>query len=80
MDLGECLNAIINIGQIEGTFIQGLRLSTLKEPLFSPINGQIMTRGPSNYKIPTMDGIPKEFNFSLLRGCSNPHAVYSSKV
>ncbi len=80
MDLGESLNPAIDIGQIEGGFIQGLGLFTLEEPLFSPATGQVITRGPSNYKIPTVDDIPRIFNVSLLRGCPNPHAVYSSKV
>lgn len=80
MDLGESLNPAIDIGQVEGGFVQGLGLFTLEEPLFSPSNGQVMTRGPSNYKIPSADDIPEEFNVSLLRGCPNPHAVYSSKA
>lgn len=80
MDLGESLNPAIDIGQIEGGFVQGLGLFTLEEPLYSPTSGQIITRGPSNYKIPSADDIPQIFNVSLLRGCPNPHAVYSSKV
>ncbi|KAI9552332.1 hypothetical protein GHT06_022697 [Daphnia sinensis] len=80
MDLGESLNPAIDIGQVEGGFVQGLGLFTLEEPLFSPSNGQVITRGPSNYKIPSADDIPEEFNVSLLRGCPNPHAVYSSKA
>ena len=80
MDLGESINPAIDIGQVEGGFVQGLGLFTLEEPLFSPATGQVITRGPSNYKIPSADDIPEEFNVSLLRGCPNPHAVYSSKV
>lgn len=80
MDLGESLNPAIDIGQIEGGFVQGLGLFTLEEPLYSPTTGQLLTRGPSNYKIPSADDIPEEFTVSLLRGCPNPHAVYSSKA
>jgi len=79
MDLGESLNPAIDIGQVEGGFVQGLGLFTLEEPLYST-SGQVITRGPSNYKIPTADDIPEEFNVSLLRGSPNPHAVYSSKA
>ena len=79
MDLGESINPAIDIGQVEGGFIQGLGLFTLEEPLFAP-NRFIITRGPSNYKIPSADDIPEEFNVSLLRGCPNIRAVYSSKV
>lgn len=79
MDLGESLNPALDIGQVEGGFVQGLGLFTLEEPLFST-SGQVITRGPSNYKIPSADDIPEEFNVSLLRGAPNPHAVYSSKA
>ena len=47
----QILNPAIDIGQIEGGFIQGLGLFTLEEPLFSPATGQVITGGPSNYMI-----------------------------
>jgi xanthine dehydrogenase molybdopterin-binding subunit B len=65
---------------IQDAIIQGLGLFTLEEPLFSPANGQVITPGPSNYKIPSAVDIPEEFNVSFLQGCPNPHAVYSSTV
>ena len=39
-----------------------------------------MTKGPGAYKIPGFGDIPSQFNVSLLRGTSNPRAVYSSKA
>ena len=42
--------------------------------------GCLLTRGPGNYKIPSCTNIPVEFNVTLLKGSSNPKAVYSSKV
>lgn len=79
MDLGESLNPAIDIGQVEGAFIQGQGLFTLEELIYSP-TGTSYTRGPGMYKIPGFADIPLEFNVSLLRGASNPRAVYSSKV
>ncbi|CAG9769816.1 unnamed protein product [Ceutorhynchus assimilis] len=79
MDIGESLNPAIDIGQIEGAFMQGYGLYTLEEQLFTP-KGSIITRGPGNYKIPGFGNIPGEFNVSLLKGSSNPRAVYSSKA
>jgi len=79
VDLGESLNPAIDIGQIEGAFIQGYGLFTLEELLYTP-SGHMITKGPGMYKIPTMGDIPREFYVSLLRGTSNPKAVYSSKV
>lgn len=79
MDVGESLNPAIDIGQIEGAFMQGYGFYTLEEVLFAP-NGEVLTKGPGTYKIPGFSDIPKEFNVSLLKGAPNPRAVYSSKV
>lgn len=79
MDVGESLNPAIDIGQIEGAFMQGYGFFTLEELVFSPY-GETLSRGPGTYKIPAFSDIPKEFNVSLLKGAPNPRAVYSSKV
>lgn len=78
MDIGESLNPAIDIGQIEGAFVQGLGYVTLEELCYSP-EGVMLTRGPSTYKIPSFHDIPRKLNVSLLRGSPNPRAVYSSK-
>lgn len=79
MFLGESLNPAIDIGQIEGAFMQGYGLYVLEELVYSP-TGETITKGPGTYKIPGFMDIPGEFNVSLLKGVSNPRAVYSSKV
>lgn len=79
MDLGESLNPAIDIGQVEGGFMQGYGLFVLEEMVYSP-TGTTFTRGPGTYKIPGFADIPAEFNVSLLKGAPNPRAVYSSKV
>nr|CAD7437878.1 unnamed protein product [Timema bartmani] len=79
MDLGESLNPAIDVGQVEGGFVQGQGLFTLEETLFSP-KGALFTRGPGWYKIPGFADIPIEFNVSLMKGVSNPRAIYSSKA
>ncbi|GJQ84033.1 ry [Trypoxylus dichotomus] len=79
MDLGESLNPAIDIGQIEGAFMQGYGLFMLEEMVYSP-KGDVFTKGPGAYKIPGFGDIPAEFNVSLLKGASNPRAVYSSKA
>ena len=62
------------------TFIsQGYGLFTLEEQRYSP-DGFLYTRGPGMYKIPGFTDIPVEFNVAILKGASNPQAVYSSKV
>ena len=79
MDLGESLNPAIDIGQIEGGFMQGYGLFVMEQLIHSP-NGVLLTRGPGAYKIPSFNDVPSEFNVCLLRGASNPRAVYSSKA
>ncbi|XP_069810295.1 xanthine dehydrogenase/oxidase isoform X2 [Dendropsophus ebraccatus] len=79
MDVGTSLNPAIDIGQVEGAFVQGLGLFTLEELKYSP-DGNLYTRGPGMYKIPAFGDIPAEFNVSLLRDCPNSKAIYSSKA
>lgn len=79
MDVGRSLNPAIDVGQIEGAFMQGYGLFTLEELVYSP-KGVPYTRGPGSYKIPGFSDIPRTFTVSLLEGTGNPRAVYSSKV
>ena len=51
MDVGNSLNPAIDIGQIEGAFMQGYGLYTLEQLLYTP-EGSLLTRGPGAYKIP----------------------------
>ncbi|XP_065184519.1 xanthine dehydrogenase/oxidase-like [Sycon ciliatum] len=79
MDVGNSLNPAIDIGQIEGAFVQGMGYFTMEESVVSP-NGFLFSRGPGTYKIPGFADIPKEFNVALLRSAPNERAVYSSKA
>ena len=79
MGAGESLNPAIDVGQIEGSFVQGCGYVTLEEVLFSD-DRKLLASGPGNYKIPAISNVPRIFNVSLLRGAPNPKAVYSSKV
>lgn len=79
MDLGESINPAIDVGQVEGGFMQGYGLFTLEEMVYSPA-GAVMSRGPGMYKLPGFADIPATLNVSLLRSAQNPKAVYSSKA
>uniref|UniRef100_A0A8C2HA93 xanthine dehydrogenase n=1 Tax=Cyprinus carpio TaxID=7962 RepID=A0A8C2HA93_CYPCA len=59
MDVGKSLNPALDIGQVEGGFMQGLGLFTLEELRYSP-DGYLYTRGPGMYKIPAFGDIPIE--------------------
>ena len=64
MDIGDSLNPAIDIGQIEGAFIQGLGLFTLEELKYSP-SGHLLTRGPGAYKIPSRCYCIIQMNFKF---------------
>ncbi|XP_075175818.1 aldehyde oxidase 1-like, partial [Anomaloglossus baeobatrachus] len=78
MDVGESINPGIDIGQLEGAFIQGIGLYTTEELSYSP-QGDMHTLGPDTYKIPAVSDVPTEFNVSLLGSSKNPYTIYSSK-
>ncbi len=79
MDLGKSINPSVDIGQIEGAFVQGLGWTTIEETLYLR-SGQLLTRGPGNYKIPGFSDIPIDFRVSLLADSENRRAVHSSKA
>ncbi|KAK7104188.1 xanthine dehydrogenase/oxidase-like isoform X2 [Littorina saxatilis] len=78
MDVGKSLNPTIDVGQIEGGFVQGYGMMMLEQYKVRP-DGTLLTRGPGTYKIPSLGNVPAVFNVSLLRHSNNPKAVYSSK-
>ncbi|ONL99114.1 Xanthine dehydrogenase 1 [Zea mays] len=86
MDLGFSINPAIDIGQIEGAFIQGLGWAAIEELKWGDDNhkwirpGHLFTCGPGSYKIPSVNDIPLNFKVSLLKGVPNPKAIHSSKA
>ncbi|KAJ4306773.1 hypothetical protein N0V88_000140 [Collariella sp. IMI 366227] len=70
MDVGQSLNPAIDYGQIQGAFVQGMGLFTMEESLWlrnGPMKGNLFTRGPGAYKIPSFRDIPQVWNVSLLK-------------
>jgi xanthine dehydrogenase large subunit len=79
-DVGRSLNPAIDIGQIEGGFIQGMGWLTTEE-LWWDKDGRLRTHAPSTYKIPACGDRPKIFNVELLAGASNrEETIYRSKA
>jgi xanthine dehydrogenase/oxidase len=78
MDIGNSLNPTIDIGQVEGAFVQGTGWCTIEEIVMLD-NGVTFTRGPSTYKIPSFNDIPIDFRVSLLKDAPNSKAIHSSK-
>jgi xanthine dehydrogenase large subunit len=63
-DLGRSLNPAIDIGQVEGGFVQGVGWLTTEE-LWWDAKGQLRTHAPSTYKIPLASDVPRDFNVWL---------------
>merc|ERR1712106_1091486 len=79
MDVGKSLNPAIDIGQIEGAFVQGYGYMTMEEMIHNK-KGEVINKNLSTYKIPTLQDIPEEFNVTLLRNTgAKQEAVFSSK-
>ncbi|KAB1279436.1 Aldehyde oxidase 4 [Camelus dromedarius] len=67
MDAAFSINPALDIGQVEGAFIQGMGLYTIEELKYSP-EGVLYSRSPDDYKIPTVTEIPEEFHVTLGLG------------
>ncbi|MGQ7244761.1 xanthine dehydrogenase molybdopterin binding subunit [Salinicola sp. V024] len=79
-DVGDSLNPAIDLGQVEGGFIQGMGWLTSEELKWND-DGRLLTDGPATYKIPTFGDLPPIFNVELLEGHPNSQAsIYRSKA
>ncbi|KAK2377468.1 abscisic aldehyde oxidase [Trifolium repens] len=78
-DCGQSLNPAVDLGQIEGAFVQGLGFFMLEE-YETDGNGLSLADGTWNYKIPTIDTIPQQFNVQILNSGHHQHRVLSSKA
>jgi xanthine dehydrogenase large subunit len=78
-DVGDSLNRGIDLGQIEGGYVQGLGWCTTEEILWDEA-GRLLTHSPDTYKIPTAGDIPRDFRVAILDDASNPLAVRNSKA
>ena len=79
-DVGHSINPGIDLGQVEGAFIQGLGWLTMEE-LWWDKAGQLKTHAPSTYKIPTCRDIPLDLRVELMPEVSNQEdTIYRSKA
>ena len=78
-DVGESLNPLVDRGQIEGGFVQGMGWLTMEELVWNP-QGKLQTFAPSTYKIPTVSEIPEQFQVHLLERAAQDGVIYGSKA
>ncbi|WP_199611088.1 xanthine dehydrogenase molybdopterin binding subunit [Flocculibacter collagenilyticus] len=78
-DVGSSLNPAVDIGQIEGGFVQGLGWLTSEELMWNE-QGKLLTIGPSTYKIPAVSDIPADFRVNLFQRENEENTIYNSKA
>ena len=78
-DAGASLNPAIDIGQIEGGFVQGAGWLTTEELVWDG-DGRLRTHAPSTYKIPACSDRPRVFNVALWEGSNREETIYRSKA
>ena len=69
-DAGKAINPAIELGQIEGGFVQGAGWLTIEEVNWKS-NGQLTTHSPSTYKIPAVSDMPEKFNVEIFKKGKN---------
>ncbi|EAX94939.1 aldehyde oxidase and xanthine dehydrogenase, putative [Trichomonas vaginalis G3] len=86
-DTGESMNKGIDMGQLEGGYIQGVGWLTTEEVMKGNFEenrwikpGKVHTNGPGYYKVPGFNDLPHEFNIGFLKDSSNSVGIFSSKA
>ncbi|GGI43641.1 xanthine dehydrogenase large subunit [Agromyces flavus] len=83
-DVGDSLSPIIDLGQVEGGFLQGVGWLVLEELRWDetdgPGRGRLLTQSASTYKLPSLGELPDELNVHFLERATEDGAVYGSKA
>jgi xanthine dehydrogenase large subunit len=78
-DVGDSISPVVDLGQIEGGFIQGVGWLTIEELLWDD-SGRLATGGASTYKLPSWSEVPEVFNVDFLRRAAQPDVIFGSKA
>jgi len=79
-DVGRSLNPAIDLGQIEGGFVQGMGWLTSEELVWDDA-GRLMTHAPSTYKIPACSDRPEDFRVHIWQeGRNREETIFRSKA
>src|SRR5690349_21886523 len=83
-DVGDSLSPLVDLGQIEGGFVQGAGWLTLEDLRWDetdlPTRGRVATQAASTYKLPSFSEMPEVFNVTLLEHATEEGAVFGSKA
>ena len=78
-DVGASINPAIDIGQVEGAFVQGMGWLTTEELVYDD-KGRLTTHAPATYKIPVASDVPPIFNTRLFNRVNPTPSIYRSKA
>jgi xanthine dehydrogenase large subunit len=78
-DVGASVSPLLDRGQIEGGFVQGVGWLTIEELLWDA-DGRVATAGASTYKLPSWSEVPDVFNVDFLERAADPEVVFGSKA
>lgn len=78
-DVGRSINPALDIGQVEGGFVQGMGWLTTEELVYDE-QGRLLTHAPSTYKIPVAADVPEDFRVALFDGSNREETIYRSKA
>ena len=83
-DVGDSLSPLVDLGQIEGGFVQGAGWLTLEDLRWDvadgPTRGRVATQAASTYKLPSLSEMPEVFNVALFEQATEDGVVYGSKA
>lgn len=83
-DVGDSLSPLIDVGQIEGGFVQGAGWLTLEDLRWDVSDGEgrgrLTTQSASTYKLPSFSEMPEQFNVQLFERATESGVVYGSKA
>lgn len=83
-DAGDSLSPLIDVGQIEGGYVQGVGWLTLEDLRWDesdgPQRGRLLTQSASTYKLPSFSEMPEDFTVHLMEHASEEGVIYGSKA
>ncbi len=79
-DVGRSLNPAVDIGQVEGAYVQGVGWLTQEEVRWDPRTGRLLTLAPTTYKLPTARDVPPDLRTRLFAHAADPDTIHASKA
>jgi xanthine dehydrogenase large subunit len=79
-DVGRSLNPAVDIGQIEGAYVQGVGWLTQEEVRWDEATGRLLTLAPTTYKLPTAHDVPPDLRTRLFEHAEEPDTIHGSKA